>query len=78
MSSASVDLRAVPGTVVHARDHPGDLANVVVHRVPGADHRGEAALLGHAPHHDEMLAEFPVGAVDVGDPLVDVGCQPPV
>src|SRR5690606_25595278 len=42
------------------------------------DHRGEPALLRHAPHHDEVVAGLPVGAEHVGDPLVHVGGQPPV
>ena len=77
-SSLLIDLRAVRGPPVHARDHPGDLTQGLLNRFPRADHDGETAFLGHAPHHDEMLADLSIRADHIGDPLVDIRGQPPV
>ena len=36
---------------------------------------GEAAILGHAGHDDEVIDDRPLRAADRGDPEIDIGCE---
>ena len=79
---------AAAGGGVEGGERPRQVPQVVPDRGAGPDQGRQAAVVGHAPHHDQMLDGRAVGAPagprrqlgtgDAADPEVDVGGEPPV
>ncbi len=72
------DHRRPRGPRVERRHQPRDLADMVPDGPSLAYQCREPAIIGHAAHHDEVIADLAIGPGDVGDAEVHVGRDPPV
>ena len=72
------DHRRCIGARMKGRDVASDVSQTVVDRLTATDERREPALIGHAPHHDQVVARQSVDTEHLGDAEIDVGSEAPV